>query len=370
MFRHNAIGNCRDPAPEDINACATKCGTYEMPTLLPPKKDQKACPRLLPSDRLNICCRCCDGTYTHSVSGTCSMCKGKGGIAEMFKHSRGSCKNPAPGEMNACLKKCETYEMPTIIPPDKDQKACPKFESKVGSAVDSIGAMAEVAVGEGHICCRCCDGTYTHSVSGSCSICKGKGGIGEMFRHNAIGNCRDPAPEDINACATKCGTYEMPTLLPPKKDQKACPRLLPSDRLNICCRCCDGTYTHSVSGTCSICKGKRGIAEMFKHPRGSSCKNPAPGEMNACVTKCETYEMPTIIPPDKDQKACPSFESKVGSAVDSIGAHVDTNTTIWIGCILLCIIILFTLKRHRKSGSDLSISFLPANELADLTTTL
>jgi len=226
---------------------------------------------------------------------------------------------------------------------------------------------AEVAVAgrDGNVCCQCCDGTYGMSGSRTCSICKGQTDV--MFQHPDPENCRIVDPKDkktIKACADKC-KYE------PVRDSIVIPDSGELDTCeNVCCKCCDGRFAFSTSGRCSPCGGDDKISQVFVHS-DTSCRNPAPagkGKVKACAGTCKDVQNPYLISPDPG--ACPRFESKVASAVDSIDAHVDTYTTIWIGCIALCIVILFTLHRRRKNGSELSISFLPANELSDLTTTL
>lgn len=180
-----------------------------------------------------VCCKCCDGSFTLSMSGSCSSCQGK--VDMIFYHPDRThlldltCDMSTEEKRLACAKKCTTvdFDEVTQLRPPQGTRCTTKLQSLISQEKNIVEvnaalqkslqalkseAKARVPTVKNPVCCKCCDGTFTLSMSGSCSWCKGK--VDMIFRHPDRTylhkfTCDMSTGEKRLACAKKCTTVDL-----------------------------------------------------------------------------------------------------------------------------------------------------------------
>jgi len=212
----------------------------------------------VPTVKNPVCCKCCDGTFTLSMSGSCSWCKGK--VDMIFRHPdrtylhKFTCDMSTGEKRLACAKKCTTVdldEVTQIRSPEvtgctaelqllnREQKHMVEAKAALKKSTKPLNSEDEVSVGqiETTVCCKCCDGTFKLSMDGSCSSCGGR--IDVIFKHPDRAfysefTCDISTRERRLACEKKCTTVDLWEVTNiPSPEGTECTSLLSSEQQQL-----------------------------------------------------------------------------------------------------------------------------------------
>lgn len=111
-------------------------------------------------------------------------------------------------------------------------------------------------------CCSCANGSYSYSLSGTCSKCAATTKVVD-----ATPECSDSKKSDIQHCLKKCGQ-----ILKTKEGESLTGK---------CCSCADGSYSYSLSGTCSKCTATSKVVDATPE-----CLDSKKADTQACLKKC------------------------------------------------------------------------------------
>jgi len=169
---------------------------------------------VLPQQKGPMCCLCADNKRSWSKSGSCSVCRRKGGITRQAPPTQESCSHAlvvgTHEEVSTrCQKNCkgsaDKYCAHSCMCLENCRTVLPKDTLPPTPALTPAPAPVPKPH-RGPKCCLCESGSRAWSASGSCSFCAKRGGVKTRVQPSSIGcTVRKSSEHQVTPrCKDKC----------------------------------------------------------------------------------------------------------------------------------------------------------------------